>query len=901
MAKRLLTVFTSVILAAAIIAGAAYAVWGNISLKATASNPVSASVDDIAENYSFTENSKKFKPETYTMYLFPSTLYLQTYLDYLDGGGKKPEELYGYIEPVLDDTGAPKLDADENVLYSCSATRGDDDYLKDRVEGNGEYLSNNYENYYKNVYENGNWLSATGADSYEYGDPEYDKTSVSYSDYTTYDEQHNYRNLHRYDRFGYWPLVSKDSGRYLPLKIEVNENFSSNFYEQVVKRPLADMGDPVGWYCYSFSLWAYVAVEKNADGRATGNYTAPYFATDAFVDNLTSGNQKIYGNSDGSVNTALSSFCPTAVSQYFDLMGDISQYADADGIIRLFPKFSNGKTYSEYNSGTDDTGLPKGFRNGGSDGVRMTPEYKNSTSVFNQHDYYLSYSSELVSYNSVDSVAVASLPNVALADFKNLTVSVSLCNGSFANWITGWSMAVTLDESALTNIITSYGEGFYNLYLFLGNTGGSFNYSGDISGIVQELHDGAPNDTDSGKAAFFASLRGKNLVAYSTQSINKPVAFAIEKVRDARILIDVDGNNMREENLQNGYNSTRQYFKYISKDIFTVSAGVDKVADVSNPLNARYQYCYMLGGVDFTNCTTPYFQIRFQQRYRSDLSFRGLNGTSGTDDVAPDIDIIYNPKADGSFEKEQRFVSAFGNYFTAETKQVLGESGTNESQTVLKLKSEEYKGIYDLIIVYIPKEYYSQTVSGTTSISYTKPSGDYKTHSAGFYVFAYRQTNVFLKILANNTTTKQNGFTVHGGTFGEDNIRIFQKEYPLGVTVKGTDLNEQPSEFSDKYAGYTDKSQVNETLSHCLNKFVKQWLAAENKVSTVNYVVLRDHVTGAIVAWYERRSSSQLDSALLASGNYYYEESGNYYELVFGKFNVRKNYIFYVTTVNPDL
>lgn len=886
-------------LAVAIISGGAFSAW-YLSFKVSGSSSIATDVDKIAENYSFNEGAKKHVLERYTIYLFPSTIYLDAYLDYLDGKAEyKPEELYGYISPLLNEDGTPALSQSGDVTYSVSAkNQGDDGYLTEWVDSDtgkyrDEYVGGESNSTIKTFYD------MTG---YDYGDPDRDGSEWN-SGYGSYDsEQHNYRNLHRYDRFGYWPYVKKDEGRYLPLKIEVDQNFSSNFYEQVVKRPLSDMGDSHAWFCYSFTLWSYVS-HKNADGAK--NYKAPYYATDEFISNLSADDNKSLYGQNGSVKPELSAFCPTAVSQYFDLMGDMSVYADDDGIIRLFPKFSNGKTYNETSSdASSQSGLPKGFLNGGSDAVRMTPTYAEGKNALAQHDFYLSYTSEYVEYNGVSGTAVAMLPNVALADFENLTIQMASnsSTGGFATWPGGWKNLCAIENDRMTELIKLYGEGFYNLYVFIGCVGlaeiatETTNHFANLTSVIS-----GGSRTDDG---IFNSLRGKNLqlldcnYVSSSTGKGKPVCIAIEKVRDTRVVMNIKRKNATQSEIQSGYELTNQYFKYLSKDVYVVSSGVADKIDISNstPINRKYQYCYMLSGVDFTNANTPDFQVRFQKRYRSDLVFHGVDGVydgGGDGDYTPDVDLIFNPAQDGSFEKEQRFICAFGNYFNVETKTVINDidgDSAEEEQIVFSLINEEYKGIYDLLIIYIPNEYYTVTEDGKTVIKYEKPSyGDFITHSAGFYMFAYRQTNVFLKVLANDLKTHDgDGFVKHLGNFGEPNMLIFQKEYALGVSLKGGDTNEESPLYTSEYSGYF-KPAVGQTLASCLNTYVAQFIS--DKGLTVDRIVIRDHVTGAIVAKYKKLEGTEM--AIEA----YTDKDGDRWGLVFEDFRVTKNYIFYVTYI----
>lgn len=911
--RKLKWICIIILIVSMIIVPTAFSFW-QVDFSASTTSDIKIDQDDIAENYSFNGDSKKYNLKNYTIYLFPSTIYLNLYLDYLDGKtDTKPEDTLGFIYPVLEEDGSIAYDANGMVQYESSNENGDEAYLEDYLRAGGSFEKNyltkdegQIESYYKDVYEENNWLELTGAPTYEYGDPIFDETQVSYKKYTGYEEQHNYRNLHRYDRFGYWPTLAKDSGRYLPLKISVDQNFSSGFYEEVVKRPLADMGDPIGWYCYSFTLWSYVSIEKDEDGNRIG-YHMPYYASDDFISNLTTSNKKFYG--DGTkVNPALSSFCPTAVSQYFDLMGDFSIYADEEGIIRLFPKFSNGKTYDETSGAIDTTGntsLPCGFLNGGTDAMRMTPTYKDS-SVFEQHDFYFSYLTELEEFNNAQNIGVGVLPNVLIDKYSNLEFQISTSVG-YANWGGNWENVFEFSQSMIESTIASYGEGFYNVYLFIENIASSG--TSTTSNLGQLISTLRVSDYEAG---LFPSLAGKNFFEPTSSTLvnKKSVVIALEKVRDMRIIMNIP-SSVSEGDLSFGYEVTNQYFRYLSEDVYSTTAGLNIVENIESvrPINDRYQYCYILNGVDFTNAYTSAFQIRFQKRYREDLLFSGTGGVSGDIDLAPNVDLIYNPKIvnhQGEFSKEQRFINAFEYYFNAEVKQIVNENNSMEEQVVFHLKSEEYKGVYDLMLIYIPQEYYTAIVENRTVIYTEKKDlpNAYVTHAAGFYMFAYRQTNVFLKIFANDLTEHYalppedenvglNGFLIHSKSF-KNNMLLYQKEYALGVAVRDTDINEGIPDYSVEYLSYQQPS-IGNTLSYCLNTYIKEWM--EKKTSgptTIERLILRDHVTGAIVASYQKVREEEF---LQADSELWYLENGNYYKLVFENFYIQKNYVFYLTWI----
>ena len=84
MFKKLFKYFAFLILIIIFSTTIAFSYW-RVDFKSSSVSDISLGQDDIAENYSFIEGSRKFTTKNYTLYLFPSTIYLQMYLDYLDG------------------------------------------------------------------------------------------------------------------------------------------------------------------------------------------------------------------------------------------------------------------------------------------------------------------------------------------------------------------------------------------------------------------------------------------------------------------------------------------------------------------------------------------------------------------------------------------------------------------------------------------------------------------------------------------------------------------------------------------------------------------------------------------------------------------------------------------------
>lgn len=834
--KKYITAWIASLLAAVSVAGAAFATWRFNSTPK--SDHLDIKVDDIAENYSFSGVSNKQLTREYDIYFFPSTLYLQDYKDYLDGVTTvKPEELYGYIEPILDESGDPILNANDKADYKVTAMNngskadeieddnkhfGDDAYLDVVAENKDYLLSSASPDYYDLYSSSADWKNK----NYDYGDPEDD---VQYNIMSSVNNT-NKRNVHRYDRFGYWPTLAKDEGRYLPLKIHVEANLSGDFYNAVSLYPATDMRDKQNWYVYSFSLWSYVSVNDD------GSYKLPYYA-----DGFLSGSPSEYSN------ISLSAFCPTEVAQYFNFMETLENYADPDGVIRLFPKFSNGKGYDM-----------KSIQDGGGDGIRMTPTYKAATTVLDQVEFFMSYTSEgnndssTKTYGSgTSSVTVAPytkmtiLPNVNIDLYTELKFEIALTT-SAASWGDDWSTAHTIENGnantagTLEYIRDKYGHGTYNIYLFLGCVASSGNSRYSYGNLLQYIIAG----TD-----IFPSLTGKFLTQiYAGSLSNKPVLIVFEKVRDIRVVTDIAEASPSEETIQKAYTNADQNFQLMGLPVYEIDAGTDTVPSDSVSLLKTYPYCYILRNIDFIDAKTNRFQIRFQTRYRSDLTFSAGDSSK---------DLINNPTKDSvgnfSFEADQRYIEAFGEkgYFNL----VTGKTAEGDEEQFFELKSDDYRGVYDFILVYRPEDQH-------------------------FHVYVHRQTNVFVKILANDPTGEDSkGFVVHQISTSDTspNMLIFQAQYFLGASMQVGDLNEEEGIVTRAgWSGWEDYtlSEAKDSLETCVNAYVAKLL--EVKGGSYEDVVLRDHVTGAIAAYYEQDAEGK-------------------WVLKLNSFKIRKNYILYVT------
>lgn len=855
--RKLLLVFVSLCLAVAAATSAALSDWVFRTEERNQTN-ADAQVDDIKENYAYGRDVSA--SVTYTMYLFPSTIYLDYYSDFLQDSAKtKPEDLFGYIEPEMEN-GVLQYDADGNVKFKSSAGSGDDGYLN-LIKGSpytGYYLGSNYESIYETAYNKSQW-KANGID-YGYGDhaldtnPEY---QIGYGNSNRYP-----RNLHRYDRFGAWPLISKDDGRWLPIKINVDENFSNALYTAVVQHPRADMGDPKDWYIYMFAYWAYVAISGTS-------YTLPYFMTSTTL--------------SVKATSAIRSFYPTDSVQRFDLTQTFSKYADANGVIRLFPKFTNGKGY-----GTSY------MEDGGCDVFRMKPEYNASADKLALSDLYMTYTSDrsTLSNNGYNI-------NIGLAMYSELNIDI--CNsilfqmdespnnpgkwvGAWRNIFTDKSHSVSISDAQINQIKETFGGGLYNVYLFVANICGPTNSDWAYDSNLLTQFSGVVEDATS-KISRYPSLIGKNLIDLSSiasvtdanlfsnfengvLSYGRQVYLYLEKVRDGRVVTNVgaptatvndDGttsytvSDTLEKSIQDKYNSTPATFQLISENLYVRQAG-NSSATVSAGTMTRVQshnYCYILRDVDFTQPgMSEYFQIRFQERYRYMLKFAvssantdssassdadtdsgsDTDGSSDTDNNS-EVDIIYgDPKRqDGTPEEDQIFAAA-SLYFEI----IEADAGAAYgNQTFFKLKDDSMFGVYDFIMIFEKDE--TEGGAGGT-----------------FYVYAYRHKNTFLKIFNQDVP---DGEAESGATFaqhtnlGDGYTLLFRKQYYLGEYILGGDENEENKK----------------TLETCLKEFIDG-----SSEYTYSNFILRDHVTGVVVAWFDAGQNLQL-----------------------APFRIRKNYILY--------
>lgn len=135
---------------------------------------------------------------------------------------------------------------------------------------------------------------------------------------------------YRNDRFGFWTsfydwddknnteYIANSASRYLPIKITVNGNLTPDDMAKVIPSLSASMFDDHWYFDFSANVWTYVPYENNSYLFNSKEYT-----------------------------TGTGGFTAKDITDIFDIMQNPSKYADDDNVIRLFPIFSNGKTYKD--------------------------------------------------------------------------------------------------------------------------------------------------------------------------------------------------------------------------------------------------------------------------------------------------------------------------------------------------------------------------------------------------------------------------------------------------------------------------------------------------------------------------------------------------------------------------
>lgn len=439
------------------------------------------------------------------------------------------------------------------------------------------------------------------------------------------------RSQYRNDRFGFWsPFYDLDdpnnedfyienpnlANRYLPIKITVNGNLTPDDMAKVIPTLSASMFDSNMWFDFSANVWTYVPYVNNAYSFDSKEYT-----------------------------TATDGFTAKDITNIFDIMQNPSKYADKDGNIRLFPVFSNGKNYQSASP-----------ENGGSDAIQASFTYNDSynpsiTNDLNPSSTKMTYSSyTFKSYYSYN-VNYAVLKNIMITNNKFTELKIRIDTTDYvAHWSGQWTDIYTFTGNQLNSLISTYGEGLYTFYFFVGGRAtntirGSNPFNGNdlISRVTADSSPGNElykkyllplSDDESLNSIVVDGATSNRYVENSTDGIGdeaRPVALAVEKVTNLRLVSDIpiaeDANgepsktqdwigidNSIKQGLLNAKNFT------IADEVYSISEDTYNSETINHPIDGTRidsdnPYIYVIQNADFRFVNNLYFQIRFSNDY----------------------------------------------------------------------------------------------------------------------------------------------------------------------------------------------------------------------------------------------------------------------------------------------
>ena len=836
-------------------------------------------VDNIEENYVF--GREDYVGKDYTIYLFPSTLYLEIYQDYLNGTSSVlPEEAFGYIEATTNSDGSISYTSytESTTGYSGYSTyeeyvNANKDYLDTRsvqltehsvsrthayAHGyeivydidTGKSLSNGRnDGLYEQVYggedkrigfggTSGNNAvvpdigSDLWTDTYitSYDDGGGDKrgagsdTKLSSDNLDFYTEQYNYRIPYKNDRFGYWSELNYDEGRILPQKIEVFESISQSDFAKVTMTPWTSMGDENGWYDLNFAMRTYI--DLTYTGNNITSYSLPFEVGE---------DQKI----------ELEAFKTKDVINYFDINKSLSGYADKDGIIRLFPCFSNSKGYvKDYN--------------GGRDALRMDIK---EAGVQNRYPmlYFATTKPEGDTVANINNTNICFVPNIEInSNITDINISMhpSATPKEWPRGSYGWAELYNSTERTdlIKYIREEYGDGLYNFYLVIGkNTQGydnsptndeKFTSVKDVSkqitseteNIFDELVNKKLNQTAATDNETIKVLNYK----YDDDEhyIHRTYVLMVEKIAEASFYKELNSTYENEEALKNDTFSQTNAPKFYNLNEKLYKASLNNATgaydvDANSELTAKNSYIYLAQNIDLTESNKDLvMQIRFNNEYyNTDVGLYNLSPLSDGEAL------IFNPTLDSSgnfkFNDDAVFTNANKRFKTSSI--TIKSSG--ETQNALTLTNfEDNQGIYDVLI-------------------------EYNNTSGQFNVYTYRHTNIFIKLFENKVAIdKDTGLAIHKKADGTDfDYLLWRKKYYLGVNMKNTD---------------TCDISFNSTQI-TFQRAVESFINSNAKGYTKQNLLIRDFVTDALIGYFDSNGNLVVNLRVMKNYILYFDKIGS--------------------------
>ncbi len=812
-------------------------------------------VDNIEENYVF--GREDYVGKDYTIYLFPSTLYLEIYQDYLNGSTIKPEDAFGYIEAIEDSSG--------NISYKQTLKQSSKETYRDYVNNNNEYLDNSKrivaqkglgvmeynkaEVYgYQIVYDlEINGIGESGLNGghnarSDFGEKDDSNgkgvipTNTSWDDYyidqnqlngfdsgkfnhiNFNNSQYNNRRHFKNDRFGFWPNLNYDEGRVLPQKIEVFESISQGDFSKLTMTPWTSMGDQEGWYELNFAMWTYVDFDGN--------------------------DNPIYPCKVGDDSIEISVFRSKDINQFFDINKALSGFADKDNVIRLFPVFSNSKGYKDIIS------------EGGRDALRMDIKDKSGNST-RYPMLYFQGSEAGTPINGINNTNIGYVSNININEnITDLEIAIHPAE-SAGHWggqpwaaFYGSNTSIT-GSSIITYIKNNYGLGLYNFYLVVGrNTTASSSTAGfnNISTIADNVTSNLTVfkqiynknlsyiSKDTNKGGGVLEYLFKDNIIISDIYTNRPYILLVEKIAEASFYKELNSSYIDDKTFDSDLNKQVNAPKFYNLNAKLYKATLNSsgayVVDSTSELTENNSYIYLAQNVDLTEISTNLLmQIRFNNEYYNvDGELYNLNPLNNNEAL------IFNPTYANNqfkFNDEDVFTNA-SLWFNA--KQITIAS-TNVKENALSLNDyENDRGIYDILI-------------------------EYNKDSDQFNVYTYRHTNIFIKLFENKVSIDTNtGLAIHKNADGTDfDYLLWRKKYYLGVNMKRSDT----CDISFNSTQITFQEAVESFINSNTNGYTKQNL------------LIRDFVTDALIGYFDNTGNLVLNLRVMKNYILYFDKTGS--------------------------
>ena len=844
-------------------------------------------IDDIKENYT---GGKDDSSKEYTIYFFPSTLYAQIGYEYEKNiSPTKPEDVFGYVEYTYnEESGRGSLDKPTDLItndakYNMNDESGDlgyFNYVSNSTFNNNNNLYNNKDSYVHALNYNTNpstikeyWASwvifqtDVGSKTYYDYNPDtvipvgenqgdLEEAKKVYSDkWESYVHKHyRFRN----DRLGYWPNLEYKSGRYLPIKIEVTDYLPSYVYDDMNLVPFTDMGDssPISetWYNFAFAGWGYF--------NSSDEYT---------VKNLTS----ISGTNEP--NYIKDSFTAADLdTSTFDIMSDLSSYADENGVIRLYPIFSNGKNYATQHSSEPDY---ESAKDGGRDALRLEFKHNGTSGDINTHDeeQYFLYEGvfgEESNGSTPPPVSIASIKNLELnlSDINRLNVSCgAIGRRGSGDWTGEWYDFLTLvkNNNFYYQELTNYGEGVYNFYIFLLEPSlysNGIDFDSYLNG--ETLYNYISNSIKNNKIPILTNKEIVFLtnvpVSVSSNNYGESKAlFAIEKVTESKFIDNLNiAENISTQTTEN-YRNSLSMLKFDEKVSFAsnlstngIRFGEDRnqkpvITDIlTDQLNIvtdnlkiiSKDDIVILRNVDFTNYSSileAAFQIRLFEKYQENIKFIDTDESElklEENSFVTDLEaMVFNDSGEQPSFNDV-FIDASYYFDLVEKNHTININGQSytPNERIYIPRNSVYLGKYDFLL-------YHDRVNDT------------------YKLYAYRHSNIHIYIFTEN----QRDTDGDGYVDMNESQKLWERRTTIGSYAEHTDLGTPGAAL-----GISSNDEI--SFHGMINKYL-----ASMDTSKAYYV--RDHVTG-------------MDLFEIKHDGSVWEITKSVYN-----FRIRKSYIFYIT------